>query len=173
MGGRFLFFCKDGGEMPNEKNLIPFTERTESEQRAIQSKGGKASGAARRRKRDMAKAMKLLLDMPAVTGADAYLKQFGFAEADMTNQMAMLSAVFMKAMNGDVRAAEFVRDTAGYNPKIRLEEKRFEAEQEASGGGTDVVSDWISSIPDVAAEDGGDGPDGADDENPGEEEEAP
>ena len=44
MGGRFLFFRKDGGEMPNEKNLIPFNERTESEQRAIQSKGGKASG---------------------------------------------------------------------------------------------------------------------------------
>lgn len=159
--------------MPNEKNLIPFTERTESEQRAIQSKGGKASGAARRRKRDMAKAMKLLLDMPAVPGADAYLQQFGFAEADMTNQMALLSAVFMKAMNGDVRAAEFVRDTAGYNPKIRLEEKRFEAEQEAGSGGTDVVKDWIDSIPDVTAEDGGDDPDGADDESPGEEETAP
>ena len=75
MGGRFLFFRKDGGEMPNEKNLIPFNERTESEQRAIQSKGGKASGASRRRKRDMAKAMKLLLDMPAIPGANAYLQQ--------------------------------------------------------------------------------------------------
>lgn len=161
--------------MSNEKNLIPITERTTSEQRTIQSKGGKASGASRRRKRDMAKAMKLLLDMPAIEGTDAYrdLQQFGFDEADMTNQMALLSAVFMKAMNGDVRAAEFVRDTAGYNPKIKLEEKRFAAEQEASGGGTDVVSDWISAIPDVAAEDGGDGPDGADDENPGEKEEAP
>lgn len=161
--------------MSNEKNLIPFNERTESEQRAIQSQGGKASGASRRRKRDMAKAMKMLLDMPAIEGTDAYhdLQQFGFDEADMTNQMALLSAVFMKAINGDVRAAEFVRDTSGCNPKIRLEEKRFAAEQEASGGGTDVVSDWISAIPDVAAEDGGDGPDGADDENPGEEEEAP
>lgn len=173
MGGRFLFFRKDGGEMPNEKNLIPFNERTESEQRAIQSEGGKASGASRRRKRDMAKAMKLLLDMPAIPGANAYLQQFGFDEADMTNQMALLSTVFMKAMNGDVRAAEFVRDTAGYNPKIRLEEKRFEAEQEESGGGTDVVSDWINSIPDTAAEDGGEDPDGEDEQNPGEAEEAP
>lgn len=159
--------------MPNEKNLIPFNERTESEQRKIQSKGGKASGASRRRKRDMAKAMKMLLDMPAVSGTDEYLKQFGFQESDMTNQMAMLSAIFMKAMRGDVRAAEFIRDTAGYNPKIRLEEKRFEAEQEADSGGTDVVSDWINSIPDVAAEDGGDDPDGADDQGSGEEEKAP
>ena len=53
--------------MANEKNLIPFSERTASEQRAIQSKGGKASGASRRRKRDMAKAMKMLLDMPMPT----------------------------------------------------------------------------------------------------------
>lgn len=173
MGGRFLFFCKDGGEMPNEKNLIPFNERTESEQRAIQSQGGKASGASRRRKRDMAKAMKMLLDMPAMDGMSAYLQKMGVGELDMTNQMAMLSVMLVKAASGDVRAAEFVRDTAGYNPKIKLEEKRFEAEQEASGGGTDVVSDWISAIPDVAAEDGGDGPDGADDENPGEKEEAP
>lgn len=173
MGGRFLFFCKDGGEMPNEKNLIPLSERTTSEQREIQSKGGKASGASRRRKRDMAKAMKMLLDMPAMEGMDAYLKKMGLPEMEMTNQMAMLSVMLVKAASGDVRAAEFVRDTSGCNPKIRLEEKRFEAEQEASGGGTDVVSDWISSIPDVAAEDGGDGPDGADDENPGEEEEAP
>ena len=161
--------------MANEKNLIPFSERTASEQRAIQSKGGKASGASRRRKRDMAKAMKMLLDMPATEGTDAYrnLQQFGFAEIDLTNQMAMLSAIFMKAMRGDVRAAEFVRDTAGYNPKIRREEKRFEAEQEESGGGTDVVSDWINSIPDTAAEDGGEDPDGEDEQNPGEAEEAP
>lgn len=31
----------------NEKNLIPFNKRTESEQREISSKGGKASGISR------------------------------------------------------------------------------------------------------------------------------
>lgn len=159
--------------MPNEKNLIPFNERTESEQRKIQSQGGKASGASRRRKRDMAKAMKMLLDMPAMDGMSTYLQKMGVGEMDMTNQMAMLSVMLVKAASGDVRAAEFVRDTAGYNPKIRLEEKRFQAEQEAGSGGTDVVSDWINSIPDVAAEDGGDDPNGADDQGPGEEEKAP
>lgn len=159
--------------MPNEKNLIPFNERTESEQREIQSKGGRASGASRRRKRDMAKAMKMLLDMPAMDGMSAYLQKMGVGELDMTNQMAMLSVMLVKAASGDVRAAEFVRDTAGYNPKIRLEEKRFQAEQEAGSGGTDVVSDWINSIPDVAAEDGGDDPNGADDQGPGEEEKTP
>ncbi len=37
--------------MANEKNLIPFNERTESEQRKIQSKGGKKSGEVRREKK--------------------------------------------------------------------------------------------------------------------------
>ena len=44
----------------NEKNLIPFSERTESEQREIRSKGGKQSAKNRREQktyRDMAKAM--------------------------------------------------------------------------------------------------------------------
>lgn len=121
----------------------------------------------------MAKAMKMLLNMPAMDGMSAYLQKMGVNELDMTNQMAMLSVMLVKAASGDVRAAEFVRDTAGYNPKYRLEEKRFQAEQEAGSVGTDVVSDWINAIPDVAAEDGGDNPDGADDQGPGEEEKAP
>ena len=44
----------------NDKNLIPFSKRTESEQREIRSKGGKQSAKNRREQktyRDMAKAM--------------------------------------------------------------------------------------------------------------------
>ena len=44
----------------NNENLIPFSERTESEQREIRSKGGKQSAKNRREQktyRDMAKAM--------------------------------------------------------------------------------------------------------------------
>ena len=44
----------------NDKNLIPFSERTESEQREIRSKGGKQSAKNRRERktyREMAKAM--------------------------------------------------------------------------------------------------------------------
>ncbi len=37
--------------MANEQNLIPFTAMTESEQRAIASKGGKASAKARQERK--------------------------------------------------------------------------------------------------------------------------
>ena len=46
--------------MANEENLIPMDERTENEQREIARKGGKKSGEARRRKKDMKAKMKLL-----------------------------------------------------------------------------------------------------------------
>lgn len=38
-----------------QDNLIPFNERTETEQREIAKSGGKASGVARRRKADLRK----------------------------------------------------------------------------------------------------------------------
>ena len=53
-----------GGDVSNEKNLIPFNERTESEQREIAQKGGIASGAARRRKRSMRQAADYYLSLP-------------------------------------------------------------------------------------------------------------
>ena len=49
--------------MPRDgtKNLKPVTERTKEEARTISSKGGKASGFARRRKADLKKAFETLL----------------------------------------------------------------------------------------------------------------
>jgi hypothetical protein len=44
------------------ENLIPLDQRTKEEQREIQKKGGQASVAARRKKRDIKKALQVLLD---------------------------------------------------------------------------------------------------------------
>ena len=46
----------------NDKNLIPFSERTESEQREIATQGGIASGKARREKKTIQKILADLLD---------------------------------------------------------------------------------------------------------------
>ena len=48
--------------MANEQNLIPFDERTESEQRGIARMGGIASGKARREKKTIQKILADLLD---------------------------------------------------------------------------------------------------------------
>ena len=68
----------------NDKNLIPFSERTESEQRKIRSKGGKQSAKNRREQktyRDMAKAML----SATITDENILneLKAYGLSETDV------------------------------------------------------------------------------------------
>lgn len=46
----------------NDSNLIPNTERSPEELREMGRKGGIASGKSRRRKRDLQKLAKMLLD---------------------------------------------------------------------------------------------------------------
>ena len=68
----------------NDKNLIPFSERTESEQREIRSKGGKQSAKNRREQktyRDMAKTML----SATITDENILneLKAYGLSETDV------------------------------------------------------------------------------------------
>ena len=92
--------------MPNEKNLVPISERTTSEQRAIQKKGGIASGAARRRKRSLKEAADLYLSLPVTDRrrANKLLRRQVDPE-DIDNQMAMIAGLTDAATDGDARAA--------------------------------------------------------------------
>ena len=58
--------------MANEKNLIPFDERTESEQREIARQGGIASGKARREKQ---KTQQILADLVSIKNKDLAMFQ--------------------------------------------------------------------------------------------------
>ena len=51
----------------NDENLIPFSERSEKEQREIRSKGGKASGEARRKRKTQREFLENALDMKVKT----------------------------------------------------------------------------------------------------------
>ena len=91
----------------------------------------------------MKNAAKLLLNMPAVgENTIKNLETLGFEEEDMTNQMALMVRVFQKAMaTGDVRAAEFLRDTAGYNPETKLKEQQFKFEKDKAMGMNQEIED--------------------------------
>ena len=103
--------------MANEKNLIPFGERTESEQRDIRSAGGKASGAARRRKRSMRDATDYYLSLP-VSDRRAWnrIARNGVDPEDIDNQMAMIIGLTVAATAGDARAAKVIIDLIGEDP---------------------------------------------------------
>ena len=92
--------------MSNEKNLIPFDERTESEQREIAQKGGIASGAARRRKRSMRQAADYYLSLPETDRrrVNAMLRD-GIDPEDIDNQMAVVMGIAAQAKRGSPQAA--------------------------------------------------------------------
>lgn len=98
----------------NEKNLIPFDQRTEEERRRICSAGGKASGAARRRKRSLKEAADLYLSLPVEDKRrwNNLSRRYLDAE-DIDNQMAMIVSLWDGAMAGDARSAKVLIDLLG------------------------------------------------------------
>lgn len=102
--------------MANEQNLIPFSERSESEARENGRKGGIASGAARRRKRSLKEAADLYLSLP-VTDTKVWnkLAKDGVDTEDIDNQMAIIAGLSKRAMKGDAKAAKVVIELIGEN----------------------------------------------------------
>ena len=104
--------------MANEQNLIPFGERSESEERAMRSKGGVNSGATRRRKRSMREAAEYYLSLSVTdTKVINKLQKDGVDPDDIDNQMAIVVGLARAAMKGDARSAKLLIEMLGENPK--------------------------------------------------------
>lgn len=125
--------------MANEKNLIPFSERTESEQREIRSAGGIASGAARRRKRSLKEAADLYLSLPVrdKRKLNAMLRD-GLDSEDADNQMAIIVGLSKKAMCGDSKAAKVLFDL--------MDEGDVKAEPENEDGFLDALKEEAEEV---------------------------
>ena len=100
--------------MSNEKNLIPFNKRTESEQREIAQQGGIASGKARRRKRSMKEAADYYLSLPETDRrrVNAMLRD-AIDPEDIDNQMAVVMGITERAKRGDPQAASVLLKMLG------------------------------------------------------------
>ena len=97
------------------KNLKPNTRenRTKEEQKQIATKGGIASGKARREKKTLRQCLEILLERT--------LKDKKGIE--MSGAEAVSLKVFEKALKGDIRAFEVLRDTAGQKPVEKVQMK--------------------------------------------------
>lgn len=105
-------------------NLVSLADRTTEEQREIAIQGGKASGEARRKKKGMKEALKLLLELDVKSPKlREQMKQLGIDDDNLTNEMALMVAQLQKAMKGDVQSANFIRDTSGQKP-VEVQEVR-------------------------------------------------
>ena len=85
-----------------QENLRPFNELTQEEQREIAQKGGIASGKARAARKTLKEELLLLL-----------------SQGDTQEKISL--AVISKAMQGDTKAFETIRDTIGEKPVEKVE----------------------------------------------------
>ena len=138
--------------MANEKNLVPFDERTESEQREIASAGGKASGKARRRKKSLKQKMQLLLSLPPAENDQTELSAMGVDPDDMDNEMVLVKALFIAAAAGDTRAFDRIQDVLGRSvAREELALKKQEAKRKAASG-TDTenrIGSYLDALSEV------------------------
>lgn len=98
------------GKKKREANLIPTTKRSKSEVRKNAAKGGRKSGEVRRQK----KLLKDCLD-------ELLQREWENRQGEKhIGSEAISIALFKKALAGDIKAYEVVRDTAGQKPVDKI-----------------------------------------------------
>lgn len=110
--------------MANNGNLLQGNPETqfESGRVAVESGrlGGIASGKAKREKKAMKDTLATLLAMPLKDGTSDDLDEIKSIASlngkNITVQEAIMLAQVKKAVKGDTRAAEFIRDSSGNRP---------------------------------------------------------
>lgn len=157
--------AKKGGA---PENLDPVRTKEEATKRG--TNGGIASGISRRRKRTIKEVTKLLMDMPiSFQNVSDSLKEMGFAEEDLTNQLALVVSMFKEGMTGNVRAAEFIRDILGDGAegqmrserlkmdkqRLKMEKERFRIEKDNAAENGDGMPTIINVRPDRKPEQSG------------------
>lgn len=143
--------------MPNENNLIPLSERTKSEQRRIQSEGGKASGASRRRKKLFKQLMNSYLDSEE-QNRDNWneLSCDGFKPEEITNKAVIVKRLCDEAKSGDVQAVKLVMAMIGediQHEELKQKQKEFKHKVDKEQDGD---ADALSKLDEVLAKIGGD-----------------
>ena len=88
--------------MANE-NLISLADRTTEEQREIARKGGLKSGEVRKARKTLKETLLLMLE-----------------EGNTQDNITL--ALLQKALNGDTKAYEVIRDTVGEKPTDKIEQ---------------------------------------------------
>lgn len=105
--------------MANEQNLRPSEYKLSREEA---KKGGKASAEARRRKRDLRLALEALLE------SNVKKKDLKGKEKNMTVAEAISMEQVKKALKGDSKAYEVVRDSTGQKPVDKIQVAEVDAD---------------------------------------------
>ncbi len=146
-------------ELPRDgtKNLKPMNQRSKDEARRLGSKGGKASGIARRKKADLKKALNTVLTSKVHQSKLAnLLEEMGF---ENSYEMAIVFSMANKATQGDVRAAEWISKTLD-NEKddldkreqreriksLKLDNKERTENNKITDAPINIIDEWASEV---------------------------
>ena len=114
--------------MAGTQNMRPVCKLPREEFIAAARKGGIKSGETRRRKKEMREQLQMLLNMTMNNGENYDINNAKSIKdligQNLTVQEAILLKQIQKAINGDRKAAEYVRDTAGQKPTEKVSVKQ-------------------------------------------------
>lgn len=111
--------------MANEQNLIPYTSnQSREEAKKNGQKGGQKSGEVRRQRKAMKEQMEMLLSLPFKQEKQLkFMKNLGIEEEEIDNQMALIVAMYGKALKGDVQAFNTIREVIQDEQKVANDDK--------------------------------------------------
>lgn len=118
-----------------EKNLKPFHQRTENEQREIRSKGGIESGKSRRRKKALRTALREAISLslkdlhPDLK--NGIMRAARIRDDGLTIGDAVLGSIVRSACAGDPKMMKILLDTIGESADIRLHEREVKLKEKA------------------------------------------
>jgi len=99
---------------PQDKHLIPLTERSEEEAHAIRSAGGKAVQEKKRQQKLMTELLQIYSDLPITDKKRrGRLKRLGIEEADLTQKTLIADAIMKAAQGGNTYAIQLYLDLMG------------------------------------------------------------
>lgn len=109
---------KRGGDVPNEKNLIPLNKRDKETAKRIRQKGQAAQAETRRKRKALKDSMNALLELVPPDARDYNkLVRAGIPLDEIDNSQLIVLALFNRAKAGDVAAIKELRDLIGEDNK--------------------------------------------------------
>lgn len=99
---------------PQDKHLIPLTERSEEEAHAIRSAGGKASQEKRRQQKMMTELLQIYSDLPITDKKKkGRLARLGIEADDLTQKTLIADAIMRAAQGGNTYAIQLYLELMG------------------------------------------------------------
>lgn len=104
--------------MAKAKKQPPVPTHEEAVERG--KKGGQKNAENIRKRKTLKEAVELILSLPPSGNTKSYMDHIGIDDEEQSNILALAVAMFNKSLKGDVKAAEFLRDSIGEKPDLNV-----------------------------------------------------